>query len=309
MATRKSFDSMRPDEIDLEVMNAFHLAGPFFSVSVQLSDTDDEIGLSFLLKVCFDGESLRLETLLEIPGLILSHVSPTAEDHVAIEVGGTTHFIQGGAHTTSETPEFFFNKLFHHKGGATYVYGERGNVCVAQGRTWHRIRPAANSFLRTMHGARNGPVHVAGDDGTLLRLSGDRWTRIPVDFNRSINAIEVGEDGGISIGCEDGYCFRYMDDVLDRIAAPERDFFSIREFNGRRYWGDDEYGLYVQSGSRLEPVRELGYGYAMDASSEFLVITGWREVFLFNGATWSGFEFGYDRGLRARIIDMSRRYL
>jgi len=305
----KTFATLRPEQIDLEVMNAFHLEGRLFSVSVQLSDEDDEIGLSFLLKVFFDGDALRSETLMEIPSLILSHVSPGPQEHVVLEVGGTTHFLQGSSHATSETPDVFFNKLFHHEGGGIYIYGEGGSVCSAQGRTWRSIKPAAQSFLRAMHGARNGPVHVAGDDGTLLYLSGSQWKRIPLPFNRSINALHVATDSTVSLGCEDGYCFQYFDDELIPIEAPTTDFFSICDFRGRRYWGDDEYGLYWQEGVTVRPMRQLGFGYAMDASADFLVVTGWREVFLFDGQVWSGFEFGYDKGLYSRVIDMSRRFL
>ncbi|MGX9146900.1 hypothetical protein [Mesorhizobium sp. 128a] len=309
MILKNPFANLEPDQIDVEVMSAFHLGGRYFSVSVQLSDENDEIGHSYLLKVLFDGKTLRYETLLEVPNLILAHVSPTPIDHVALEIGGTTHFLHGTAHAASGTPDQFFNKLYHQEGGAVYLYGEHGAVCVAEGHAWRAIKPIAKSFLRAMHGPRNGPVHVAGDDGTLLRLAGNGWKRIPLNFNRSINALQVAEDGVVNIGCEDGYCFQYFEDDLVAIEAPERDFFSICEFKGKRYWGDDEYGLYVQKRLKLAPLKELGYGYAMQASSEFLVVVGWKEVFLFDGSTWVGFEFGYNKGLHASIIDMSRRFL
>jgi len=296
------------DEIDIEAINAFHLGRNLFSVSVQLSDKNDEAGRSFLLRMSLD-DQIRQEVLLDIDDLILSHVSLSEKEHIALQVGGTTHHIRNGTIATGEGPEAFTNKLWHLDQRTAYLYGDEGTVCLAQGTQWVPIETRTSAFLRAMHGPTLKLIHVAGDQGTLLRLDGTRWRPVPLGFNHSISALQVARDGSVYLGCENGFCARYADEELTEIDGPGTQICSICEFAGNRYWGDDEYGLYVQKGMKLVPFRSLGFVYAMHATDDYLVAVGWKEVFTFNGKAWSGIEFGYDGNLFVRRIDMTREFI
>lgn len=309
MATRNRIGDLSPDEIDLEVMRAFHVGKDMFAVSVELSDKHSAFGRAYLLLVHFDGRQIQFEIVLQLENQMLGHVSTSPTDHVLMEVGGVTHFLRGAAETTARTPDPFFYRMFLPPGGPLFTYGEDGWVCRFDGRAWQPIKPIVKSFLRAMHGPSADLIHVVGSHGTLLHLRGDRWHQVPLDFNRSIEAVQVSADGTISLGCEDGYCFQYREGHLWEIAAPDSDFMSICEFKGARYWGENDFGLFVQKGDKLKKFRALEFVFAMEASEDLLVATGWKEVFAYNGSEWSGFEFGYDGNLFAHFIDMTARYL
>ena len=304
MTEHKSMDEVPPDEVYVEAMRAFHVGGVQFGVSVELSDEHKERGRSFLLLVDSDGRQVRFDILLQLENQMLSHVSTSPQDHVLLEVGGLTHFLRGTSHTTARAPEPFFHKLFLPPGGPLFTYGEDGSVCRFEANAWRPIEPLVPAFLRTMHGPSVPLLHVAGNHGTLLHLRGDRWHRIPLDFNRSIETIHVSADATVSIGCEDGLCFEFRDSALREIKAPDSDFMSIADFKGARYWGDNDFGVLVQDDRTLKKFRALDFAYAMEPSDELLVITGWKEVFAFDGHAWTGFEFGYDGELYAAVIDM-----
>jgi hypothetical protein len=303
-----SINGIRAADVDLEVMRAFHVDKNTFGVSIELSDQYNERGRSYLLIVEFDGERIRYEIVLQIENLMLDHVSMSPAEHVLLEVGGVTHFLNGRAHRTARTPEPFFHKLFRPSGGPLFTYGEDGWVCQLYDMAWRPIEPGSKAFLRCMHGPSTEMLHVGGNFGTLLHLKGDVWVQIPLNFNKSIEALHVAEDGTISIGCEDGFCREVRDGSIRVIEAPDSDFLSIRDFKGRRFWGENDFGLFVQEGDRLIEFRALEFAFAMESSPELLVVTGWREVFLFDGSSWLGFEFAYDGDLLARTIDMGTRY-
>ncbi|MET3518222.1 hypothetical protein [Mesorhizobium abyssinicae] len=301
------FDEIEPDEIDIEAIDAFHLGGDRFAVSVQLSDQYDEVARSYLLELTV-GKQVKSKVLLQIEDLILSHASIAADWHVALEVGGVTHHLRNRRQKIGQGPEPFTNKLWHLDPETIFLYGEAGTTCLARDNEWIEIPPATPAFLRTMHGPSRNLIHVGGDDGALLRLSGDAWTPIPLGFNRSISALNVSASGEVFFGCEDGYCARYADEELTDIAGPGTQIFSICEFRGERYWCDDEYGLFIQKGSRLERFKPLGYIYNMHSTSDFLVTAAWRYVFIFDGERWAGVELGYDGDLFVRSVDMTRNF-
>jgi hypothetical protein len=254
-------------------------------------------------------KQIRQEVLLDIDDLILSHVSLSEREHIALQVGGTTHHIRNGTIVTGEGPEAFTNKLWNLNAKTAYLYGDEGTVCVAQGTDWVPIETGTSAFLRAMHGPAPELIHVGGDHGALLRLDGSRWRPIPLGFNHSISALQVARDASVYLGCENGFCARYANEELTEIAGPGTQIYSICEFAGDRYWGDDEYGLYIQKGMELVPFRSLGFVYAMEATEAYLVAVGWKEVFTFNGKEWSGVEFGYDGNLFVRRIDMTREFI
>lgn len=301
------FEDYEPDEIDVEAIDAFHLGGDRFAVSVQLSDKHDEVARSFLLELTL-GRQVEFKVLLQIEDLILSHASIAEDTHVVLEVGGVTHYLHKDSHKTGQGPEPFTNKLWHLDRQTVFLYGEAGTACLAQGTEWIEIPPAVPGFLRAMHGPSRDLIHAGGDGGALLRFSGNIWVPIPLGFNRSISALNVSSKGEIFFGCEDGYCARYADEELTDIAGPGTQISSICEFRGERYWCDDEYGLFIQKGSSLVPFKPLGYIYNMHVTDDFLVTAAWRYAFMFSGKKWAGVEFGYDGNLFVRGVDMTRNF-
>lgn len=302
-----SFDDYDPDDIDVEAIDAFHLGGDRFAVSVQLSDQHDEVARSYLVELTL-GDRVEYKVLLEIEDLILSHCSLSADEHVVLEVGGVTHHLDKNGDRIGQGPEPFTNRLWNLDRKTVFLFGDEGTACLAHGTTWNEIPPVTPKFLQRMHGPNRDLIHAGGDGGTLLQLTGGAWTQIPLGFGRSISALNVSARGEVFFGCEDGYCARLADDELKDIAGPGTQIYSICEFQGERYWCDDEYGLFIQKELALVPFKPLGYIYNLHASDSFLVTAGWKYVFMFDGRGWSGIEFGYDGDLFVRKVDMTKNF-
>lgn len=308
MPVNRNIDDLAAEDLDIEVMRAFHFGGSNFAVSVELSDKNYDNARYYVLLVEFSGSQINYSVVLQREKSMLSHVSNSADEHFVLESGGITHILNGGKHVELQGPEEFLNKLYYASDGSLFTYGEDGCSCELSGRNWQPIKPANKSFLRVMHGPDRKLIHAAGDHGTLLHLQGDHWQQVPLDFNNSIQALYVSKDSMISMGCEDGYCYQTRDSAIWPIVGLKSDLQSICEFKGARYWGDDDFGLFVEKDRRLVEFRALESAYSLEATEALLVGVGWKEVFIFDGVTWSGFEFGYDGKLYAHIVDMNKRY-
>jgi hypothetical protein len=303
-----NLDDYDPEEVDVEVIDVFHIGGDEFVASVQLSDKQDEAGRSFLVRISLGGE-VGVQELLRIEDLFLSHTTLGPAHHIALQVGATTHHMEESRVSCGEGPEPFTNKLWSHDAAHVFLFGDEGTVCQAHGTEWVPIPPATNAFLRTMDGPAPHLIHVAGDQGTLLRLAGGRWLPLDVGFDHSISAISVDPEGDVHFGCENGLCGIILRDERIEIVGPGTKIASICSFRGVRYWGDEENGLFVEEGNELVPFRALGVVYNMHASAERLAVSGWTNAFAFDGRDWSGIQFGFDGNLTWRLIDMSREFI
>ena len=301
------FDKLSRDEVDIEMMNAFHLSGNLYGVSLQLSDKYNEIARSFIFIVEF-GQTLACREILRLENLLLDHISFAEKQHIALQIGGISHHLSASESKQLFGPEPFTNKLWRLDAKHIFLFGEAGTVCRLQENEWQPIKPATTEFLRSMSGCGPDTIIAAGDRGTLLRLENESWTQVDLQVNQSITASHVSTDGATSLGCEDGDCFQLLDDELIILQTEGGKFMSICEFRGQIFWGDDEYGLYQQNGRKLEPCRALEFAYAMHATETRLVVTGWKEVFIFDGDNWRGFEFAYDGNVLLREVDMLKRY-
>lgn len=305
----KSYVGLDKKNTDLEVMNAFHVAPNTLAVSIELSNKTGEKGRSFLLLVRFDGLQIVLETKFEVPNRMLSHISVSPDDHWFLEVGGVVNIITAAGVTATRLPDPFFHRLFRVSSGEVFGFGEDGAICQLVGIDWRPFPATVRSFLRSMHGLSLDSLLVVGDHGTVLQNKGDRWQRLDLNLGHAIEVVCVSADGTVSFGCDDGLCYQKVESELFELQAPESDFMAICDFKGRRYWGENDFGLFVQKGNRLEEFRGLEFVYAMEASKDLLVVVGWHEVFTFDGEEWRGIEFGYDGNLFAKVIDMRKRYV
>ena len=301
------FDLLPPEETDIEVMNAFHLSDDLYGVSLQLSDEYNEVARSFIFNVDF-GRSLTCKEVFRVEGILLDHISFAENQHIGLQVGGVSHHIRKSDVKMLFGPEPFTNKLWHLNNDHIFLFGEDGTVCRLHDNQWQPIKPASKEFIRCMSGDNPDTIIAAGDRGTLQHLQKESWTRIDLHMNQSIIAAHVRSANEISLGCEDGDCFQFLGDELVELETTGGEFKSICDFQGQLYWGDDDYGLHKQNGLVLEPWRRLEFAYAMHASETRLVVTGWKEVFIFDGEHWRGFEFAYDGKVLLREVDMQLRF-
>lgn len=304
MAETTEFDSLTPDEVHIEALEAYHLGGTRYSASFELSDHQDEFFRSFLLEVdC--GASLTFRIRQRIEDSILSHASLGPDHHLSLELGRRIHELTPAGDTMTRLDGSTLFKLFRIPNGPQYVIGDAGACHIRDGSGWEAIPPAVTRMLNGIHGPSPDLVHACGNGGTLLRLRGRQWEQLDLPDERDFKAVEVSLEDHIHLGGSRGAALAMRGGELVELDAPENDFFAIESFRGRRYWGDANWGLHVQEGDSLVPFRGLHYALSMHASAEKLVVAGWKEIFIFDGETWDGFQLGYDGNIFLNRLDMT----
>ncbi len=305
MAESLPFDDLPPEEVHIEAVEAYHLGGTRYAASFELSDHDENYFRSYLLEVdC--GSALTFRIRKQIEKTVMSHASLGEDRHLLLQIGGRMHDLTPAEDTVTFLPEGVLRRLFRLPGGAQYVVGDQG-ICYwreGSGAEWRLVPPLTDLALRAIHGPNADLIHACGDGGTLLHLQGGVWRRIDLPDDRSFKAIEVGPDRIIHLGGDSGTALALRGDELLELAAPRRDFFSIRSFKGHRYWADANWGLNRQEGDTIVPFRELRYAFYMHTSPEKLVISGWKEIFIFDGQNWDGFQLNYDGNINLTRLNM-----
>ena len=304
MAAHLPFDDLTPDQVHIEAIEGYHLGGDRYAASFELSDHDGEFFRSFLLEVeC--GASLTFRIRQRIEDTIMSHASLGNDRHVVLEIGGWMHDLTPAGDSMTVLRNGTLRRLHHFDGGPQYVIGDNGSCYVRDGGDWEFIPPLTYRPLKSLHGPHPDLVHVCGDGGTLLRLRGRSWETVELPDQRDFAAIEVSEDGTIHLGGTEGTAVALRNDEMVELAAPPRDFFAIRSFKGNRYWSDANWGLNIQRGDEVLPFRELRHAFYMHTSTDKLVISGWKEIFIFDGDRWDGFQMGYDGNIFLTRLNMA----
>lgn len=302
---RRTIDDLRPDEVDIETVDAFHLGGTRYAASFELSDQDSEFARSFLLDVDF-GATLTFTVRKRIEDSILSHASLAPDRHVVLELGRRMHDLRPEGDSMVILRDGVLRRLWHLDETHQYVIGDSGAAYVRETGDWERIAAQGSPVFRGIHGPRADMVHACGNRGVLVRLAGRAWVPIDLPVQRNFHAIEVSPDGAIHIGGANGAAYAIIADELVELESQPWDYMGILSFKGHRYWTDANYGISIQRGNVIEPFRKLGQGFYMHASPEKLVISGWKEVFVFDGSEWSGFELGYDGNIFLSQLDMTQ---
>jgi hypothetical protein len=300
----RTIDDLAPEEVDIEAIDAFHLGGTRYAASFELSDEDSEVVRSFLLMVDF-GATLTYSVRMRIDKSILSHASLSPDHHVVLQLGRHVHDLTPGGDSVTTLQDGVLRRLWHLDAGHQYVYGDRSTAYAREGGAWERIEGYGNAVFRCIHGPRADMIHACGNRGVLARLEGRRWVPVDLPVQRNFHAIEVMPDGAIHVCGARGAAYAIVDDELTELQSQPWDYMGVLSFKGRRYWTDANYGISVQKGNVVEPLRELGQAFYMHASDEKLVISGWKEVFIFDGENWEGFEMGYDGNIFLRRLDMA----
>ena len=102
-----------------------------------------------------------------------------------------------------------------------------------------------------MHGPTKELIHAGGDHGTLLRLVGNLWEQQPVDFGNSIMAVHSLTDGTVLFPANLVIAAWIRQDEKVLVTGAETPVTSIQNFLGMNYWGDQESGIYRQTGTEL----------------------------------------------------------
>lgn len=300
-----SIGEMDPEDVRIETVDAFHIGGSGYVASFELTNSDAEFARSYLLEIDF-GQTLTFRVRQQVEDTIMSHVSLGPDRHVVLQLGGFMHDLSPEGDSMTRLWDGVLRRLWNLDAARQYAIGDRGVAYARETGTWQRIETYDMAVFRGIHGPRPGAIHACGHEGLLVRLEGRTWIPIDIPDQRNLHAIEVSEDGTIHVGGAEGTAYAIVADELIELQSQPWNYMGVLSFKGNRYWTDANYGISLQRGNVVEPFRKLGQGFYMHASPEKLVISGWKEVFIFDGSEWSGFELGYDGNIFLSQLDMTQ---
>ncbi len=299
-----SIAEMAPEDVQIETIDAFHLGGSRYSASFELTDVNADFSRSYLLDVDFQ-DAITFSARFIIEDKINAHLAGPDDRATVLELGGVVHDLQPGGDTSLSLPLGVLRRLWRRKDGAEFAFGDRGITYMKASDSWEALEKYEMAVFRDLDAAPNGDVYACGHGGMLVKLSGRTWTPVELPDQRNLWALEVERENAIYLGGPEGLALALVDGELIELSAEPWNYCGIQSFKGRRYWTDANYGISVQDGNRIVPFRQLGQGFYMHASPDKLVVSGWKEVFVFDGNNWSGFELGYDGNIFLRTLDMA----
>ena len=115
-------------------------------------------------------------------------------------------------------------------------------------------------------------IAVVGDLGSLQLITGDEVNAVDLPLDIDLLGVHMAVDGRILIAGRDGICAEVSNGELltTEIEAPNSTFFSVTQFKGATYWGDENFGVFTQKGATLVPEYETGMGFDMRSDGDFL---------------------------------------
>jgi hypothetical protein len=299
-----SIGEMDPRDVQIETIDAYHLGGRRYSASFELTNSRAEFSRSYLLDIEF-GDTIAFEVRLIIEDKINSHLVHGPDRQTVLELGGIVHDLGPEGDSSTSLSNGVLRRLWMDASGRQFAFGDRGVVYMRDSGGWEELDGYDLAVFRDLDGTSRGEVYACGHGGLLARLDGRRWIPLDLPDQRNFWALEVETDNSIYLGGPEGLALALTDGELIELSAEPWNYFGIHSFKGRRFWSDANYGISVQEGNRIVPFRKLGQGFYMHSSAEKLVVSGWKEVFVFDGENWSGFELGYDGNIFLSVLDMA----
>lgn len=298
-----TIDDLDPAELELETINAYSIGNKRITVTVEVSDFDEDAVRSFFVEVDFS-QALRFTAKSQIEDSFLGHVSIGPDLHYLLELGGIIHQLSGEERTTQNVPNVSFRSICVFGADEIIIVGEDGANYRLDGKKWRQIKGLEKAAFYSVHGGTDGTVAAAGHNGVVATLNEGAWARVQLPTNEDFNAVWSENASSLFLAGNEGLCLHIKNSEMITLNADPFDYFGICEFQGSRYWSSAQHGLSIQKENEIIPFKELSQAFTMTATEEYLVITGWKSVYLFDGKEWRGFAFGYDKGLFVSEIEM-----
>ena len=177
-------------------------------------------------------------------------------------------------------------RLWQAQDGRCFAIGSDGHSLVRDAGTWSAIKPGSVHQLHDIGGNASGDIYCCGSEGTVQRLNDNSWEVIDLHRTDLFRGIHVAADGTIRLAAGGGTCLevRNLDEII-ALNAPETTFFSVAEFKGSVYWGD-EAGVYIQSGLDILPLYDTGFAFDLRCNDDYMYCVGTDRAWRFDGEAW-----------------------
>ena len=265
----------------------------------EIGDRDHRTCQSFIFEINeFRPDMSKLIFCENIWMTSLAAASPSTV--FALEVGRTLWSPAGLDWSVSFKASSFMRRIWLHNPNCGFFIGDDGILFRFDGQNWREIEDGDEIALNDIHGQTADLLAVVGDLGSLQVIRGDVVESIDLPFDVDLLGVHVSPGGLIRVAGRDGLCAEVSGQEVRELEAPNSAFFSVTEFKGKTYWGDDEFGVFAQEGTALTPFHETGMGYDMRTDTDFLYCSGSDAMWRFDGEEWLSLRAFYDKGWRLR---------
>lgn len=271
----------------VEVKNAFAFSMSAVYMVLSAQDANGENEASALLRVDLTHDDAPYEILHRYDFGTLDYLALSETLHVMLVMGGYVHVLDSGEVSRTLYADMdYVPHLSRMDGSTTAIFGDNGLFYRFRNRTHELVQSGTVETLQAAHFPSADFGYVGGDYGVLLRWDGRGFQPVDLGMSAFIKALHVRHDGVVLIGCDDGIGLVVQDQEIVEIEDHSADFKAVTVFKGTEYWGDDDFGVYSRSGSRLIPRFETGYAFNLNSTEDVLTVNSAYDVYLFNGTDW-----------------------
>ena len=279
----------------IEALNAYSFDKGAAFVLLEAESEREELRASALVKVEISGGEATYRVLDEFDGGSHDYLGISPNLHYVLASGGYLHQVENGTLTVHPyVTESFLPNLARIDDDAIAVFGDDGQAFKFSAGAYAPMPTPTEENLHGMHFPRPDVGFACGHYGTLLRSDGSRFTEVSFDGNESLRAVWGKGDGSVLLGARRGMGLIQRGDETLRIEGHEADFYSVVEFKGVEYWGDDDFGIYTREGDSFVPKFETGYAFKMNVNADLLTITASSDIYIFDGRDWLRLKFNPD---------------
>lgn len=288
-----------PDIFDLddaycEVTNAFCFSKDSVFLLINARSEEDDLYGSALVKVKLSATP-TYEVLHEFNSSSLDYYAEGPNLHYVLASGGYIHKVENGEVTVYPfAANAFLFGLAKMDESAIAVFGERGLAFRFEDGSYTQIPANTEEALYSIHFPQPNLGFAGGNYGAFLKFQGTNFSSVELGNNEFIKAIHVKKGGSVLIGCDDGIGLVVQGEELIGVEGVDADIYSIAEYKGVEYWGDDGFGIYTRSGDQFIPKFETGYAFNINTTSTLMTINAGYWVYIFDGSSWIQLQINAD---------------
>lgn len=270
-----------------EVTNAFCFTRDTVFLLINANSDSEELDGSALIRVTISGDTLTSEVLHEFNSGSLDYHAENPDLHYILASGGYIHLVENSAMTLHQfaSPEFLPH-LARLDTTSVAVFGDEGLAYRFQDGTYTQMLTPTEETLQAMHFPRPEFGYAVGDYGTFLQGNATRFIAIEHGGGEPIRAVHVKTDGSVLLACKNGLGMIAVGDEMIRVEGNPADFFSVVEFQGTEYWGDDDFGIYTRNGTEFVPKFNTNYAFNLNIANGLMTVNAGYSVYVFDGADW-----------------------
>ncbi len=217
---------------------------------------------------------------------LMSLVAESSQQLLALEATTRVWRNSGSSWSNTQVSDTDLQRLWVAPDARVFAIGRNGYSMVQVGGSWEQIPAGSPHQLHDIGSNKKGEIFCCGSEGTLQRLTSEGWQILDLHRSDLFRGICVSDDGTIRLAAGDGVCLevRNQEEVVV-LNAPETTFFTVAEYKGNFYWGD-EAGVYLQVGQDIQPLYDTGFAFDLRSDEAFLYCVGTDRAWRFDGTNW-----------------------